>query len=611
VAVLVCLLAGACRSLPARDGEPAAADSGGEDPAAAAADEAADEGKPRLAESKEPLGYAGAADRARREAIERYLRDYGYEEDEFEPVKDRWRVPLPRWDRDPSRRSEEMTDTDSPYQRGRKTNPFRQNVLKGDYPLVGQHGFFVFTALSETFYEARDSPTPSSISTARPRSEPFFGSGEALIFNSNLSLTFDYFIGNAAFKPVEYLFRLTTVFNANHVDLDENNGVNFDVREGRTRWDGHVGIQEAFVEKHLGDLSANYDFVSLTVGVQRFVSDFRGLLFFDNNLGARLTANWDNNRRQANVAVFYQLEKDTNSELNGYDFRDQFVFIANYFRQDFIWFGYTFQASLHYNHDGRAGRFDENRVPVRPPVIGDADAGHLDVVYLGFAGDGHIGRLNITNEYFLAVGHDTDNALAGRSTNILAHMLFLELSVDFDWLRPRVSVLWASGDDDAQDGDAKGFDSILDNPNFAGGLNSYWIRQNVRLLGVGLLHRLSAFPTLRSSKVEGSANFVNPGLLFLTAGLDAELTAELRSTFNVSYLRFAETGALEPFLNQNDIAEEIGVEVNLGFIWRPWLTNNVMLQAGAAALFPGEGFEDVFESDDVLYSVFFQLTLVY
>ena len=525
-------------------------------------------------------------------------------------MADRWRVGLPRWDR-LGRPSEEFSNTDQPYMRGNPRNPYRQNVWKGDYPAFGQNTFFVFTGISDTVLEARDTPTPSSISTAGPNRPDFFGSGEQEFVSTNLVLSFELFKGNTAFKPPEWIVRVTPVLNATYLTLDENNAVNFDVREGTDRWDGHVGLQEAFFEKHLVDLSPNYDFLSVTAGIQQFVSDFRGFVFFDNNLGIRATVNLDNNRTQASVAAFRMLEKDTNSELNTLDDRDQLVVIANAFRQDFLFFGYTISGSVHYTRDEASTHFDATRVPVRPPVIGDADPHSLDVVYLGFAGDGHWGRLNLTHEYFFAFGEDSDNPVAGRPVDIEAHMAFLELSVDFDWLRPRVSVLFASGDDDPTDGTARGFDSILDNPNFAGGINSYWIRQNVRLLGVGLVHRLSAFPTLRSSKIEGQSNFVNPGLWFWTAGLDAELTAEVRATLNLSYLRFAETGVLEPFLNQNDIHEEIGWEATLGALWRPRLTNNIQLAGGLSVLFPGEGFRDIYESGDPLYSAFLQVTLIY
>ena len=50
-----------------------------------------------------------------------------------------------------------------------------------------------------------------------------------------------------------------------------------------------------------------------------------------------------------------------------------------------------------------------------------------------------------------------------------------EVSMDLDWLRPRLSGFWASGDRNPQDRFARGFDMIFDNPNFAGGGFSYFV----------------------------------------------------------------------------------------------------------------------------------------
>ena len=554
-----------------------------------------------------PTGHAGGRDKAIERAAEGYLDKYGYDARDFRPVPDRWRVGLPRWDR-----LKNTSGFDQPYEfSGGRFDPYRQNRFKGDYPIFGQNTFLNITAISDTVFEARDLPTASGVSTASPRSPDFFGSGAQLFVSTNLVLSFELFSGNTAFKPPDWLIRVTPVLNASYLTVDENFAVNIDPVQGTDRTDGHVGLQEAFFEKHIVDLSANYDFLSVTVGIQQFIADFRGFLFSDNNLGARAVFNLLNNRLQVNIAAFYMLEKNTNSELNSFEERDQVVAVVNAFLQDFIFFGYTISALFAFNRDNASKHFDENGIPVRPPVLGDAKPHRLDVYYVGFSGDGHIGRLNITHEYFYAFGRDTRNPLAGREVDISAHMFFLEVSVDIDWWRPRVSLLFASGDNNPTDGRASGFDSILDNPNFAGGFNSFWIRQGLRLLGVGLVHRLSAFPSLRSSKLEGQANFVNPGLLMLTAGVDAELTAELRASLNVSYLRFAETGSLGPFVNQNDIDDEIGWEVTLNAIYRPLATNNIQFVAGVSAFFPGRGFRDLYESGDMLYSVFLQITLVY
>src|SRR5690606_7353087 len=123
---------------------------------------------------------------------------------------------------------------------------------------------------------------------------------------------------------------------------------------------------------------------------------------------------------------------------------------------------------------------------------------------------------NVSHAFYQALGQDDFNNIAGRKTDINAQLAFLELSIDQDWLRYQASVYFASGDDDARDGDANGFDSILDNPKIAGGEFSFFNRQSIRITdrgGAGLNQRLSLVPDLRSNKFLGQANFVNPGLL--------------------------------------------------------------------------------------------------
>lgn len=586
-AALLLLVAAACAGPPKED---AGGAGGGAPPAAP--------------EDRRPHGAAGGPVQPK-DDVERYLRDYGYEPGDFTPAPDRWRTGLPPWDRNPA-----SSAYDAPYRRGSLVNPFRQNVIKGDYPILGQNTFFVFSAVSDTTFEARKLPTPSSVSTADPGSADFFGSGDQLFVTTNLALSFEAFHGNTAFKPTDFLFRVTPVFNANYLDVDENNAVNIDVREGTSRTDSHVGLQEAFLEKHVCDLSANYDFLSVTAGIQPFVADFRGLVFTDSNLGGKATFNLDSNRTQASIAGFYLLEKDTNSDLNTFDARDQVVTAATVFRQDVIWPGYNLSGAFLWNHDEGEPHTDGNGVPVRPGPVGAAAEHEIDAFYFGLSGDGHIGRVNLTHEYFFVTGEDSGNPLAQREIDVEAHMFFLELSFDVDWWRPRASFLWASGDDDPLDGTGKGFDSILDNPNVAGGAGSFWGRQSLRLLGTNLVQRLSFYPNLRTAKAEGEANFVNPGLLLWNVGADAELMQELRASLNVSYMRFQETGSLEPFVNQA-IDHEIGFEIALSAVYRPNLTNNIQVAGGVGIFFPGAGFEDLYESDDTLFSAFLQLILVY
>ena len=84
-------------------------------------------------------------------------------------------------------------------------------------------------------------------------------------------------------------------------------------RSGTHRFDDSLGVQEAFVDYHLRNVSDRFDFDSVRVGIQPFQFDFRGFLFQDQQLGIRLFGNRDNNRFQYNLAAFWRLEKDTNS----------------------------------------------------------------------------------------------------------------------------------------------------------------------------------------------------------------------------------------------------------------------------------------------------------
>ena len=273
-----------------------------------------------------------------------------------------------------------------------------------------------------------------------------------------LQFSFELFHGDTTFKPRDWAIKISPTFSVpNYLNARENGVVNIDVRRGTNRTDWHVSLEEAFGEVKLFDVNANYDFVSVRAGIQPFVSDFRGFIFSDNNLGARVFGAADNNRVQFNAAYFSMLEKDTNSGLNRFDTRHQNVYIANIFRQDFIRKGYTIQGSFHYNDDRRSVKFDRNGFLVRPALIGDVRPHAVKVGYLGFSGDGHLGRLNLSHSYYYAFGHDERNPIAGRRVDIRSHMAALEASIDKDYLRFKGSFFWAQGDANPTDDRGNGF----------------------------------------------------------------------------------------------------------------------------------------------------------
>jgi hypothetical protein len=532
---------------------------------------------------------------------------------DYVPQEDRWRIGFPFWDR--YKRGKPLLD-DYPYDLGHWYNPYQQNVLKGDYPIIGQHTFMNLTASSITLIDFRQVPTATTPfeSTTRANRPEFFGSPNQLATQQFFILNMDVFHGDASFKPVDWRTVVSPVFNLNSLNVDEQAIVNPDVRHGTERERSYMALQEYFVEYKLADLSTNYDFVSVRVGSQPFVSDFRGFLFSDVNRAVRLFGNMNSNRDQFNVAVFRQAEKDTNSGLNTLDERNgQTIFIANWYHQDFLFPGYTIQGSFHYNYDPESFRFDRNNFLVRPDPAGVFTPHTLNVAYLGLASDGHIDRYNITSQYYLAIGHDSLNPIAGQPQDIIGHMAAVELSYDRDWARFRTSFFYSSGDRNPNNHHATGFDSIFDNPNFAGGQFSYWQRQAIGLFGVNLVNRLSLIPDLRASKIQGQSNFVNPGLLLFNLGVDFDLTPKLKMINNVNFLWFDSTESLQTFTFDGGIDSRIGTDISTGIEYRPLLSNNVIMMMGVSTLVPGSGFKALYDmrraTVDPLVAAFLQLDL--
>lgn len=541
-------------------------------------------------------------------AVQKVAISLGYTVDDFSPVTDRWRLQFPQWQRYPAEQ-----DGEYPFVPNRGVSPYDQNVLKGDLPIAGDDIFFIFTAIAEMPFEYRKLPTPSGVSAEREGSEPFFGDGEGYATLPTGIMSLELFRGSTTFKPRDWAVRVTPVFNLNYVSLRERNALNISPEEERTRRRQDFALQEAFAEVKLFDVGPDFDFVSVRGGIQPFTSDFRGFLFRDTNLGVRAFGNWGRNRNQWNLAYFDQLEKETNSELNLLERRDQKVIIANYYRQDFLTPGYTISPSFHANLDrGEELFYDHNGFLVRPSPIGLIRPHEVKAYYVGVGGDGHLGRLNITHQYYFAFGDDGFNGISGQPVDIKAHFAAVEFSIDKDWWRPRASFIYASGDADPDDDEATGFDSILDNPNIAGGPFSFWQRQGLRLAqtGVGIKGRSSVLPSLRSSKTEGQANFVNPGLLLLNVGWDAELTPKLRGTVNVNAIALDKVETLQRLLFQGDIDRFFGIDAGVGLQWRPWLIDNVVVTAGASVFQPGKGFKQILNSG-LLYTPFVVATFTY
>ena len=515
----------------------------------------------------------------------------------FEPMPDRWDTQMPSYHRYPG--------TETPYILGHWYDPFNRNALKGDKPIFGRT-FFTFTGDAITAIDGRRVPVPSDISTAEPGETGFFGRGGQFFIAETLRTTFDLFHGDtAAFRPVDWRIRITPAVNLNYLDVREVGIVSPNVAVGTTRFDEHIGLQEAFVEAKLADIGPSYDFVNVRVGIQQFVSDFRGFIYADEEPGVRLFGNLKSNRYQWNLAGFDFLEKNTNSGLNTFSRRGRDMAVANIYIQDFLAKGYTTQFSYHFLRDNGSTHYDDNGFLVRPAPIGQPVPHRIDSDYGGWTGDGHIGRTNITHAFYEAWGTDYFNQIAGKRSEINAQLAAVELSRDHDWLRFRVSGLYASGDDSPRDGTARGFSSIVDAESFAGGEFSFFNREGIRLTGTGVaLNAPDSFLTdLRSSKDEGQSNFNNPGLYLYNAGVDAKVLPTLKLSANANFMQFARTQTLIFLQQQNGIRRTIGTDASLGAVYRPLLSDNIVIAGGVAALVPGRGFRDIYTAQ-TLFSIF-------
>ncbi len=493
-------------------------------------------------------------------------------------------------------------------------DPYNQNTYKGDrpinrakvpwLPIKGDDWFFVANLISDTVYEPRTFPIPVGVQTTNdPDRNDVFGNDFSQVFSQTFIAGFALLKGSTTFKPPTIEYRVTLAYNVNYVTVPERRVLFVEPSRGTERLDHFLGVQEAFVDYHFSQFDNDrFDFISIRAGIQPFQSDFRGFLFNDQQLGVRLFGSRDNNRFQFNLGAFWRLEKDTNSGLNSIVQRprDDFVFVANAYRQDFLIPALTSQFTVVYNMNREANNveIDDNGFPVRPGLLGTLRGREYDVVYLGYNVDGRIGRLNLTGSFYWALGEDRNSFFTDRPADINAQFAALEASYDRDWMRFRLSAAYASGDSDPYDDTEGGFDAIFENPVFAGADTSYWIRQTIPFAGGGraisVNGRNGILNSLRSSKEQGQSNFNNPGLILAGVGADFDLTPQFRLTANANHLWFENTSTLQVLRNEGSIPKEIGFDLSASAIWRPKANQNLVFRLSAATLLAGDGFQNLF-----------------
>ena len=513
-------------------------------------------------------------------------------------------------------------------------DPYNQNTYKGDrpinpdkvpwLPIKGDDWFFVANLISDSVYEPRTFPIPVGVQTTEdPDRNDVFGNDFSQVFSQTFIAGFALLKGSTTFKPPTIEYRLTLAYNVNYVDVPERRVLFVEPSKPSHRLDQFLGVQEAFVDYHFSQFDNDrFDFISIRAGIQPFQSDFRGFLFNDQQLGVRLFGSRDNNRFQFNLGAFWRLEKDTNSGLNAIlrSPRDDFVFVANAYRQDFLIPALTSQVTIVYNMNREADdiQIDTNGFPVRPALLGTLRGREYDVAYLGYNVDGRLGRVNLTGSFYWALGEDRNSFFTDRPADINAQFAAVEASYDRDWMRFRLSGAYASGDSDPYDDKETGFDAIFENPVFAGADTSYWIRQTIPFAGGGraisINGRNGLLNSLRSSKEQGQSNFNNPGLMLVGVGADFDLTPQFRLSANANHLWFENTATLEVLRNEGSIPKEIGYDLSAAAIWRPKANQNIVFRLSAATLLAGDGFQDLFDNlgeEQEFYSILANVVLTY
>ena len=132
---------------------------------------------------------------------------------DFAPVTDRWGLQFPLWQRYPKEQ-----DGEYPFVSNRGLDPYDQNMLKGDLPVIGNNIFMILTGVAEIPFEFRRVPTPSGVSQEDAGSDEFFGEGEQFSLLPTGLFSFEMFRGSTAFKPRDWAFRVTPAFNLNYVE---------------------------------------------------------------------------------------------------------------------------------------------------------------------------------------------------------------------------------------------------------------------------------------------------------------------------------------------------------------------------------------------------------
>ena len=485
-------------------------------------------------------------------------------------------------------------------------NPYAtNNLLKGDRPLLdrslfGGDWFFNGTATSNTLLESRRIPVSAVVGS------PFLDPRQQVFASQTTSLDGVLYRGDTIFQPPDFQFRFTPIFNYSSTHTDG---------EATSTSASTFGAQALFVEAHLRDVSANYDFDSVRIGIQAVDSDFRGFVLSDQPVGIRVFGTRDNDIYQYNIGIFRPLPKNTaRQDEFGAGLPDNDILLANLYIQDLFIQGLTSEVLFMYDRNRAPG----TEVLAQPqPGNGSAmfvDGAHhnYDVAYLGYSVDGHLGRWNLTGSLYELLGVEEQSEFGVSHTHVQANFGAAELSRDFDWIRVRASGLYASGDSNPFDKSSHGFDGISVSALFGGADSSFFIHQQIPLAldQINLKVRDSFYPDLRSAAAPGESNFENPGLRLVGLGTDLDFSPALRLSFDANHLWFDQTATLTDILGRAIPGRDIGTDLSFDLFYRPLDSQNIIMRLTGARLLASQDTRAL-TGGSAPFSAFFNLILTY
>lgn len=200
-------------------------------------------------------------------------------------------------------------------------DPYNPNVLKGDYPLIGDKILLAATATLDSIVDFRRNL--DFFQTGRIRNIPFHEHNTVGQVSGILAL--EVFQGDTVFAPKDWAIRATPIFRWRCGDKNAiDQGCGEDAR-----------LLETFGEAKLFEIGRTFDATSARLGLQFFTSDFFGFIYNDVQPGGRVFSEIARNQFKVNVAAFDRLNKEKLSGLNEFKRREHQVVALSVQGDDF------------------------------------------------------------------------------------------------------------------------------------------------------------------------------------------------------------------------------------------------------------------------------------